>query len=102
MIPWTAWLAIVIGVIIVLVFVVIVPLAISRRRNVRTGATEFVQRSRLLCPKCEREFDYEWIPGAALTAVRLGTKRYMACPLCHHWSTFDVWNSPAPPPAPSK
>ena len=72
---------------------------IASRRNARTGAQGFVQRSRLTCPKCHRTFDYEWVPGAALTAVRLGRERYMACPLCHHWSRFDVYGAPAPPVA---
>lgn len=46
--------------------------------------------SRLTCPKCQRSFDYKWIPGAAFSAVRLGKSRLVRCPLCHEWSTFDV------------
>ncbi|HEV2316548.1 MAG TPA: hypothetical protein VGV89_03110 [Thermoplasmata archaeon] len=71
---------------------------ISAVRNKRTGARGFVQRSRLICPKCHQTFDYEWVPGVALTAVRLGRVRYMACPLCHRWSNFDVFDAPVPPP----
>lgn len=46
--------------------------------------------SKLTCPKCNRTFDYKWVPGASLTAVRLGPSRYMRCPLCHEWSDFDI------------
>ena len=46
--------------------------------------------SRLTCAKCNKTFDYEWLPGGSFTAVRLGTKRYMRCPLCKKWSLFDV------------
>ena len=69
---------------------------LSARRNRETGATGFTQRSRLTCPKCHQVFDYDWIPGAALTAVRLGKDRYMACPLCGKWSMFNVWDAPSP------
>ena len=46
--------------------------------------------SRLSCPKCGKTFDYRWVPGGSLTAVRLGPTRYMRCPLCHKWSDFDI------------
>jgi hypothetical protein len=68
-----------------------------RRRNRRTGSRSYVQHSRLTCPKCQGTFDYTWYPGAALTAVRLGDDRYMACPLCHKWSVFNIMDAPAPP-----
>ncbi len=45
---------------------------------------------RLTCPKCGGSFDYEYVPGASLTAVRLGGSRYMRCPLCHQWSVFRL------------
>jgi hypothetical protein len=54
--------------------------------------------SRLTCPKCGKEFDYEWLPGNSFRVIRLGTKRYMACPLCKQWSTFDVVSTIVPPP----
>jgi hypothetical protein len=87
--------AIVAGAIVVAVVALLYGLSAARNRS--HGTKGFVQRSRLDCPKCHRTFDYSWVPGAALTAVRLGRRRYMACPLCHRWSTFDVWNAPAPP-----
>ena len=46
--------------------------------------------SRLTCPRCSKTFDYRWVPGASLTAVRLGPTRFMRCPLCHQWSDFDI------------
>jgi hypothetical protein len=96
MIPLAVVVAVVVGVIVVVVAVVVLPYLLSSSRNRRVGGRGFVQESRLTCPKCHRPFDYRWIPGAALTAVRLGKSRYMACPLCHKWSTFDVWDSPPP------
>jgi hypothetical protein len=44
----------------------------------------------LTCPKCGGAFDYAFIPGASLTAVRLWDRRYMACPICHRWSVFRM------------
>ena len=56
------------------------------------------QRSRwtrtLTCPHCHREFDYDLIPGASVTAVRLGTSRYMRCPLCQRFARFDLSRLP--------
>ena len=65
------------------------------------------QRSRwtrtLTCPHCHREFDYDWYPGASLSAVRLGDRRYLKCPLCGKWGTFDIYHTivrrPGDPPA---
>lgn len=45
---------------------------------------------RVRCSKCGGEFDYQYIPGASFTAVRLWDRRYMACPLCHRWSVFRL------------
>ena len=56
-----------------------------------------VQRSRLACPKCGKVFDFEWVPLTSFTALRLGKgRRYMACPLCHRWSTFNIWKTRIP------
>ena len=49
--------------------------------------------SRLTCPKCGQSFDYDWVPLASFSAVRLGTSRYLECPLCHKWSTFNIWDT---------
>lgn len=45
---------------------------------------------RLTCPKCGQPFDYDYIPGASTSAIRLGGSRYMACPLCGKFSTFPI------------
>lgn len=83
----------------VLLLVFALQYLVSRSRNRRFGTEGFVQASRLTCPKCGQMFDYHWVPGASLTAVRLGPRRYMACPLCHRWSMFDVWNATPGPAA---
>lgn len=46
--------------------------------------------STLTCPKCSRTFDYKWVPLASFTALRLGTSRYLQCPFCRGWSTFNI------------
>lgn len=50
----------------------------------------------LTCPHCGGRFDYEYIPGVSVSAVRLGWKRYMKCPLCSRWGTFDLRRSAQP------
>jgi hypothetical protein len=94
-----SWIGVAIGVGAIVVLVVFYALLV-RRVNRRSGGRGPVQRSRLTCVKCGQTFDYEWIPGAALTALRLGRSRYMACPLCHRWSTFDFAGSPVAPLSP--
>jgi hypothetical protein len=49
--------------------------------------------SRLTCPNCNQSFDYNWVPLASFSAVRLGKDRYLECPFCHKWSTFNVWDT---------
>lgn len=93
-------LPVAIGVGAVLVVLVLFYFLVANR-NRRFGTHGLVQRSRLTCPKCNGTFDYEWVPGAALTAVRLGKSRYMGCPLCHKWSMFDIYDSSPPPTNPS-
>ncbi|HTW55226.1 MAG TPA: hypothetical protein VMG36_02105 [Thermoplasmata archaeon] len=79
-------------------------------RGHRVGNRGVVQRSRLTCSRCGGTFDYDWVPGAALTAVRLGRGRYLRCPLCRRWSYFDLLatmrardggSAPAPAGAPT-
>lgn len=60
------------------------------RRNQRLGAPGIVSRARLTCPNCHQMFDYDFVPGASLTAVRLGSSRYMACPMCGKHAVFDL------------
>ncbi|MGI0129292.1 MAG: hypothetical protein ACREDE_03295 [Thermoplasmata archaeon] len=88
------------GVAVVVIVLLIVFYLWVYRRNRAEGSAGLVTRSRLTCPKCNQTFDFDYVPGASLTAIRLGTSRYMACPLCHKWSTFDLVRNriPAPPP----
>lgn len=62
-------------------------------RGRKLGTHGYVQRSHLRCPKCSREFDYDWVPGFSFSSVRLGKGRYMACPLCQQWSYFDIYDT---------
>jgi len=48
---------------------------------------------RLRCPHCHEEFDYDFVPGMSVTALRLGTSRYMRCPLCRRWGKFPLTGS---------
>ena len=56
----------------VLVFAILIPYLLSAQRNRMHGGRGFVQRSRLTCPRCLGVFDYNWVPGWGLNAVRLG------------------------------
>ncbi len=67
---------------------------ISNRRRGITGLGRVV---RLTCPKCQRSFDYAFVPGASLTSLRLGRSRYFACPLCGRWSIFPLTDRPGVP-----
>jgi len=69
-------------------------------RGRRLGTPGVVQRSHLRCPKCQREFDFDFIPGASFSAVRLGKERYMACPLCGKWSRFNLSDTMIARPGP--
>ena len=80
-----------IGIAVIVVALVLYAFILARGR--RVGTRGIVQRSHLRCPKCRQAFDYDWVPGASFTAVRLGPARYKACPLCHRWSTFDLYGN---------
>jgi formate dehydrogenase maturation protein FdhE len=84
----------------VVVVVVAAYLAWARRSNRRAGAEGFVREVRLACPKCHGAFDYAFVPGASATSLRLGTGRYMACPLCRRWSVFRLAGAPLTEPSP--
>lgn len=51
---------------------------------------EIVHRSQVTCPKCKGSYVYEYVPGGSLTAIRLGTARYMRCALCHKFAIFEL------------
>jgi len=69
--------------IVVVVVAVIVYLIFPRVRGLH-------YTSGLTCPKCGKKFDYDWVPGGSFSAVRLVNKRYLRCPNCHEWSTFEI------------
>ncbi len=48
--------------------------------------------SKLECRKCGYRFNYEFIPGMSVDAMRLGMDRYMRCPKCRKWSRFSLLN----------
>jgi hypothetical protein len=52
--------------------------------------TRYHYVSTLTCPRCQRAFSYGWVPLASFSAVRLVNRRYLECPSCHEWSTFDI------------
>lgn len=66
--------------------------------NRRRGVSGFVRTVPLTCPKCQGRFDYAFVPGASVTAFRLGTGRYLACPVCRRWSYFPLTPQDAAPP----
>jgi len=47
-------------------------------------------KSKLVCPKCRKVFNYHWVPGASLTALRYGNRRRLKCPYCSEVNIFDV------------
>ena len=75
-----------------LVIVVLIYLVALRSRHHYTSV--------LTCPKCHGTFEYNWVSLVAFTAVRLGSSRYLECPLCHEWSTFNIWDTRKERPAP--
>jgi hypothetical protein len=89
MVGLLGWIVIAVAVVIVGLLVAWYATWILRTKR-RTGSAGIVQRIRLTCPKCGGTFDYDFVPGAAVTAIRLGSSRYMSCPICHKWSTFDM------------
>ena len=48
--------------------------------------------SKLQCRKCGYRFNYEFIPGMSVDAMRLGMDRYMRCPKCRKWGRFSLLN----------
>ncbi len=54
--------------------------------------------STLACPPCHSTFEYKRVPLASFSALRLGTSRYLECPLCHEWSTYNLHGTKAQDP----
>jgi transcription elongation factor Elf1 len=84
--------AIVITIIIVSVAIILLLASISKARS---GG--LVMLSHLQCRNCGRQFDYAWIPGMSLSAIRLFHSRYFACPICGKWSVFNIWDTRVDP-----
>lgn len=53
------------------------------------------------CPHCHYKFNYEFIPGASLGAIRLGSSRIFKCPNCKDLHKFDVVNFGKDPSLPT-
>ena len=70
--------------------------------NRRRGIRGLVRTVHLACPKCRASYDYDFVPGASITSLRLGRSRYMACPFCHKWSVFRVSETTRAPFPPSE
>jgi hypothetical protein len=98
--PEIAYVAIAVAIALVVLLAIFYLRAYLRNRAL--GSPGLASRVRLDCPKCRQTFDYDFVPGASLTAVRLGTSRYMACPLCHKWSVFDLTTNRIPSTEPGR
>ncbi len=77
-------LALLIGPIVAVAIIVIYLVALKTRHYYTSDLT---------CPHCQRPFEYEWVPLVSFNTVRLGRERYMKCPLCNEWATFDIWST---------
>ena len=42
------------------------------------------------CPHCHYKFNYEFIPGASFTSIRLGPARIFKCPNCKELHKFNI------------
>lgn len=42
------------------------------------------------CPHCHYKFNYEFIPGASIHSIRLGTQRIFRCPHCKEIHRFKI------------
>jgi hypothetical protein len=59
----------------------LIRMLVARRRGYAGDATHRIVR----CSK-GHVFTTVWLPGASLTAIRLGSVRYERCPVGKHWS----------------
>ncbi len=76
------------GIIIGIVFLIVIIVTLFYAR--RGELSGFTLLSHLKCPKCNSEFDYEYIPGASMTSIRLGDSRMLQCPVCRKFSVFNL------------
>jgi hypothetical protein len=79
-----------IGPVVLVVILVVYAVALLTRHH---------YTSVLTCPECHGTFEYNWVPLASFSAVRLGKVRYLECPLCHKWSSLNIWDTRKKAPA---
>lgn len=48
-------------------------------------------KTKVTCPVCNKTYNYQFVPGASFTALRLGKYRYMKCQNCGHYALFDIY-----------
>jgi len=91
------WALTIAAIILLIIIVVVWWLARGRSRGV-PGTAGVVRENTLVCPKCNKQFDYQFVPGASFASLRLGRSRYMKCPLCGKWSVIKIVGPPVMPP----
>jgi DNA-directed RNA polymerase subunit RPC12/RpoP len=58
--------------------------------------------SRLKCPRCGKQFNYHWVPGATLMSLRYGNHRRLKCPYCGQQAIYDLAKTRVTKPKPAK
>ncbi len=53
------------------------------------------------CPHCHYKFNYEFIPGASIYSIRLGTQRIFKCPHCKELHRFSITHFGTDPSLPT-
>lgn len=53
------------------------------------------------CPHCHYRFNYEFIPGASFTSIRLGPVRILKCPHCKELHNFKISHFGSDPSMPT-
>jgi hypothetical protein len=53
------------------------------------------------CPHCHYKFNYEFIPGASIYSIRLGTQRLFRCPHCKELHRFSITHFGSDPSLPT-
>jgi hypothetical protein len=53
------------------------------------------------CPHCHYRFNYEFIPGASFTSIRLGPARIFKCPNCKELHKFNITHFGTDPSLPT-
>ncbi|MGD0644559.1 MAG: hypothetical protein ABSA75_06615 [Candidatus Bathyarchaeia archaeon] len=69
---------------VVTVSIIIVYLAFPRIRGLH-------YTSKLTCAKCNKQFNYEWVPGGSFSAICLGTERTFAVQAVMNGQPLIYW-----------